>query len=75
MDRELEMEKRELENERRMSARILKSNQEHIAEMLKGEMGNDMKDVIQGKKFVRESFFKRLTYKINYYIERMMSII
>lgn len=68
-------ELRELENERKLHRIVLKSEQEKIAKMLKGDMGKDMKDVISGKKRVRMPFFQMLKYKINYWLDKLFSVL
>jgi len=72
---ELQREHNELQNERKLYGLMLKKNQEHIAEMLKGEMGSDMKDVMSGKKKVTEPLLSRLKYKITYYVEKILKTI
>lgn len=68
-------ELRELENERKLHKIVLKSEQEKIAKMLKGEMGKDMKDVINGRKRVKMPFFQMLKYKINYWLDKLFSVL
>lgn len=68
-------ELRELENERKLHRIVLKSEQEKIAKMLKGEMGKDMKDVINGRKRVKMPFFQMLKYKINYWLDKLFSVL
>ena len=53
-----------LKSERRMDELALKGYQWSIAQELKGAMGKDMKDVLEGKKKVSFSLWERIKNKI-----------
>lgn len=63
-------ELRSLENDKKMTQLAIKNEQNKIAEKLKGSMGNDMEDVLSGKTKVKLSFFERLKYKINFWLDK-----
>lgn len=52
-----------LKAERKMSELAVKGTQSQIAEMLKGDMGQDMKDVLSGKKKV-ELVHRKTSWKM-----------
>ena len=60
MDKGTSRELQTLESERRMSQMALKGHQFALAEQLRGSMGQDMKDVLEGKKQVKFSFWRRV---------------
>lgn len=66
---------RELNNERILYKKVLESQQEKIAEQLKGEMGQDIKDVLSGKKVVKLSFLELARYKIRYWVNRIFDVL
>ena len=68
MDREYERELTTLESEKRMDALALKGIQYNIAEQLNGVMGKDMNDVLSGKKEVKLTFWTKLKYKIDNFL-------
>lgn len=68
MDREYERELTTLESEKRMDALALKGIQYNIAEQLKGSMGKDMNDVLSGKKSIKLTFWTKLKYKIDNFL-------
>ena len=53
---ELNKELRGLKNDQLMTERAIANKQEEIARKLQGEMGQDMMDVINGKKKVKLTF-------------------
>lgn len=61
MNKELNREIVSLESERRMDELALKAHQNSIARMLNGAMGQDMNDVLSGKKVVKFSFWRRIS--------------
>lgn len=75
IDSETAKELEALENGRKLGKVILEANQRRIADMMKSEMGQDMKDVLSGKKQVKEPFMSRLKYKINFYIDKIFNTI
>jgi hypothetical protein len=60
---ELEKEMRELENEKELQKKILDAEKVKIKNMLIQGMGQDMKDVLQGKVKVKLSFKEKVRYK------------
>jgi len=64
-NKELDMEIRSLESERRMGEVELKSHQSRMADMLNGSMGEEIMNVLSGKQKVKLPFRKRLKYKID----------
>ena len=65
MSREVNMELQTLESERKMSQMALKGYQWSIAQDLKGSMGKDMKDVLEGRKKVKFSRWRRIKNGFN----------
>lgn len=61
---EISREIKTLESERRMDKLALKGHQWSIAQRLNGSMGQDMKDVLEGKKKVKLTLFERIKHKI-----------
>jgi hypothetical protein len=55
MDRELEKELKSLIGERKICETEMKTHQTQISQMLNGYMGQDMKDVLSGKKTIKLS--------------------
>ena len=68
MDSEYNREVTTYESEKRMDALALKGLQWNIAEQLKGSMGQDMNDVLSGKKQVKLSFWRKLKYSIDNFL-------
>ena len=65
MRNELKMEMQTLESERNMDKLALKGHQWTIAQQLNGSLGKDMKDVLEGRKQVKLSLWKRIRHKID----------
>lgn len=68
MDRQLQREITSLESERKMGELALKGHQNMIAEQLRGSMGQDMNDVLSGKKVVKLSFWQRMKNKFERFL-------
>lgn len=68
MDSEYNREVTTYESEKRMDALALKGLQWNIAEQLKGSMGQDMNDVLSGKKKVKLTFWRKLKYSIDNFL-------
>lgn len=60
MNKEMSREIQSLESEKRMDKLALKGHQWTIAQRLNGSMGQDMKDVLEGKKQIKFSFWRRI---------------
>ena len=57
-----------------MTERAVDSEKNRWAELLKGEIGQDMKDVLSGKKKVKLSFKEKMNYKFKYYKNKLKKI-
>jgi len=60
MGKEMSREIQTLESEKRMDKLALKGHQWTIAQKLNSSMGQDMKDVLEGKKQVKFSLWRRI---------------
>jgi hypothetical protein len=60
MDKAMSREIQTLESEKRMDKLALKGHQWTIAQQLNSSMGQDMKDVLEGKKQVKFSLWRRI---------------
>jgi hypothetical protein len=60
MDKAMSRELQTLESERRMDKLALKGHQWTIAQQLNSSMGQDMRDVLEGKKQVKFSLWRRI---------------
>lgn len=67
MDYELNRELRGLKNDKIMTERAVDFEKNRWAEMLKGEVGQDIKDVLSGKKKVKLTFNEVINYKLRFY--------
>ena len=65
MEKEMSREIQTLYSEKRMDRLALKGHQWTISQQLNGSMGQDMKDVLDGKKTVKLSFLKKIKHKID----------
>lgn len=65
---ELDRELTTYKSEKRMDTLALKGHQWNIAEQLKGSMGKDMEEVLSGKKKVEFTFWTKLKFKINNFL-------
>ena len=76
VDYELNRELRGWKNDKIMTERAVDFEKNRWAELLKGEMGNDIDDVLSGKKKVKLTFNEVLNYKLKFYknkIKKMFS--
>lgn len=60
MEREIQREIQTMNSEKRMDELALKGYQNKMAEQLNGYLGQDMLDVLEGKKKVKLSLWKRI---------------
>ena len=67
IDYELTRETRGLKNDKMMTERAVEFERNKWAELLKGSMGEDIKDVLSGKKKVKLTFNEVLNYKLKFY--------
>lgn len=65
MDSNVSRELQTLESEKRMDKLALKGHQWAIAQKLNNSMGQDMKDVLDGKKQVKLPLWQRIKHKID----------
>ena len=65
---EIDRELTSLKSEKRMSEMAIKGYQNEIADKLNGFMGNDMMDVLAGRKFVKLTKWQKLKYKIDNFL-------
>jgi hypothetical protein len=66
-DYELNRELRGWKNDKIMTERAVESEKNRWAEMLKGSVGEDIKDVLSGKKKVKLTFNEVINYKLKFY--------
>lgn len=71
---ELFKELRGLKNDRLMNDRILDGVRGDIAKKLNGLMGDDIKDVLEGKKVVKLTFKEKIKYKINSWFNKLFEV-
>ena len=64
---ELNRELRGWKNDKIMTERAVESEKNRWAEMLKGSVGEDIKDVLSGKKKVKVTFNEVINYKLRFY--------
>lgn len=72
---ELKKELEEYQNEKSLYEDELLLKRSSMAELLKGEMGKDMNDVLDGKIIVKLSWRERLKYKIKFYLTKLFELI
>lgn len=70
IDREL----KQLKSDRLSNEIELSRQQNKLAELLRGEMGKDIQDVINGRKVVKLSFYEKLRYKVNHIIDSFFKL-
>ena len=70
---ELNRAVKNLENDKKMSILAIKNEQEKMARMLRGSMGKDIDDVLSGKVKVKLSFFEKMKYKINFWLDKIFN--
>lgn len=63
-----------LRNDRIMTMRAVESEQNKWAEKLKGNVGQDIKDVLSGKKKVKLTFNEIINYKLKYYKNKIKKL-
>ena len=68
MNYELNREIKELEKDRINYATELENERNKMSILLKGDMGKDIDDVLSGHKKIKISFFNKLKFKLNYYL-------
>lgn len=73
IDREITRELTSLEGEKRMDKLALKGHQSSIAEQLNGAMGKDMTEVLNGKKKVKFSLWRRIKNSFDKFLWNLSS--
>jgi len=73
-NRELIRETKLLNNEILMTERAVESEKKRWEALLKGSVGQDMKDVLSGKKKVKLSFKEKIKYKKTYYKNKIKKL-
>lgn len=68
-------ESRGLRNDRLMTERAVDSEKNRWAEKLKGSVGQDIKDVLSGKKKVKLTFNEVINYKLRFYKDKIRKIL
>lgn len=71
---ELNKELRGLKNDQLMTERAIANKQEEIARKLQGEMGQDMMDVINGKKKVKLTFKEKVSFLVKIFWNKLFEI-
>lgn len=66
---EIDRELTSLKSEKRMSEMAIKGYQNELAKRLNGSMGNDMMDVLSGKKFVKLTKWQKFRYKFDNFLK------
>lgn len=71
----LSRELRGLKNDRIMTERSIKSQQEVWVNLLNGGLGKDMTEVLEGKRKVTLPLGMRLKYKWNNFVNKLLKLI
>lgn len=58
-----------LMSERRMSDMALKGHQAMLSDMLNGSMGEDIDEVLSGRRKVKLTFWEKLRYKLDAFLK------
>lgn len=61
----------QLQNDKKKMEIELLNERDRIAHLLIGEMGKDIDEVLCGKKIVKLSFWEKVKYKINFFLEKL----
>lgn len=74
-DYELARETRGLRNDKIMTERAVDYEKNRWAEMLRGNLGKDIDDVLSGKKKVRLTFNEVINYKLRFYKNKIKKML
>lgn len=74
MDLEVSSELNRLKLDEYNKQQEIKREVNRLAFLLKGEMGKDIHDVLEGRVKVELSWKEKLKYKCNYFINKLFSI-
>lgn len=72
---ELNKELRGLKNDRKMTERSIAFQQTEIANKLKGEMGKDMMDILNGNKKIEIPLKQKVKFRINRFFDKLFEIL
>ena len=72
---ELNKELRGLKNDRKMTERSIAFQQTEIANKLKGEMGKDMMDILNGNKKIEISLKQKVKFRIKRFFDKLFEIL
>lgn len=72
---ELNKELRGLKNDRKMTERSIAFQQTEIANKLKGEMGNDMMDILNGNKKIEIPLKQKVKFRIKRFFDKLFEIL
>lgn len=72
---EFELEQRNIETDNRKFIDEFELSKKIYAEMLKNEVGNDMKNVMNGTVKVKPSLMNRMKFKTKIFFKRLFNII
>lgn len=72
---ELNKELRGLKNDRKMTERSIAFQQTEIAKKLKGEMGKDMMDILNGNKKIEIPLKQKVKFRINRFFDKLFEIL
>lgn len=75
IDSEISKERERLKLDKLEIEESLKSTRNKYANLLLGDMGKDINDVISGKVFVRFSTWEKIKYSIKTFFNRILKII
>lgn len=75
IDYELTRETRGLRNDKIMTERAVDYEKNRWAEMLRGNLGKDIDDVLSGKKKVRLTFNEVINYKLRFYKNKIKKML
>lgn len=72
---EFEIEQKSIETDKRKFTDEFELSKKIYAEMLRNEVGNDIKNVMTGKVKVKPSFLAKMRFKIKVFFKRIFHII
>lgn len=72
---DIELEQKNIETDKRKFNDDFELSKKIYAEMLKNEVGNDIKNVMNGKVKVKPSFYKKMKFKTKIFFKRLFNII
>jgi hypothetical protein len=72
---ELNKELRGLKNDRKMTERSIAFQQTEIANKLKGEMGKDMMDILNGNKKIEIPLKQKVQFRIKRFFDKLFEIL